>query len=76
MIGTIDMAGRVVVPRNIRRELGIVPGEVEITVQGTRIVIEQGGSRLQEVDGHLLLPLGGPEVTPDKLRELRLADQR
>jgi len=76
MIGTIDKVGRVVVPKSIRRQVGFVPGEVEITVQGTRIQIEQPGSRLREVDGHLLLPLGGPALTPDELRELRLADQR
>jgi len=76
MLGTIDKAGRVVVPREIRQELGLVPGDVEISVQGTRVVIEQRGSRLRESDGHLLLPLGGPAMTADEVRELRLADQR
>jgi len=75
MIGTIDKAGRVVIPRGIREQLGLTPGEVTISVQGTRIQIEQSGSRLREVDGHLLLP-SGTSVTPDELRELRLADQR
>jgi AbrB family looped-hinge helix DNA binding protein len=76
MSGTIDKAGRVVVPREIRQELGLVPGDVEISVQGTRVVIEQRGSRLREKDGHLLLPLGGPAMTTDEIRELRLAGQR
>jgi len=76
MIGTIDKAGRVVVPKNIRSEAGFVPGEVEITVVGSRIQFEQSGSRLRESGGHLLLPLGGPSVTADEVRKLRLADQR
>jgi len=75
MIGTIDKAGRVVVPMSLRSEVGFVPGEVDITVVGTRIQIEQTGSSLRESGGHLLLPLGGPSLTPDELRELRLADQ-
>jgi len=76
MIGTIDKAGRVVVPKSLRREAGFVPGEVDITIVGTKIQIEQTGSRLREVDGHLLLPLGGPSLTADEIRDLRLADQR
>jgi len=76
MIATIDKAGRVVVPQSVRSEVGFVPGEVEITVVGTRVQIEQTGSTLREVDGHLLLPQGGPSLNPDEVRELRLADQR
>jgi len=63
-------------PKEIRNELGFVPGNVDISIQGTRVVIEQTGSRLREEDGHLLLPLGGPQLTSDEVRGLRLADQR
>ncbi|MCL1838050.1 MAG: AbrB/MazE/SpoVT family DNA-binding domain-containing protein [Propionibacteriaceae bacterium] len=76
MIGTIDKAGRVVVPKEIRQILGFVPGNVEITVLGNQALIKQSGSRLCEKDGHLVLPLGGPQMSTDELRELRLADQR
>ena len=76
MIATMDKAGRVVVPREIRQVLGFVPGDVEITVQGTKVIIGQPGSRLREDKGHLLLPLGGPTLTADEIRGLRLADQR
>lgn len=72
----MDMAGRLVVPKRIRDELGLVAGEVTLCVQGTRVVIEQPASRLREEGGHLLLPLGGPVLSADELRELRLADQR
>ena len=75
MIGTIDRAGRVVVPQGIREQLGLVPGEVEITVQGTRVQIEQPGTRLRSVGGHLLLP-AGDALTSEAIRELRLVDQR
>jgi len=72
----MDKAGRVVVPREIRQVLGFVPGEVDISVLGASLLMEQPGSRLREVDGHLLLPRGGPALTSDEIRELRLADQR
>jgi len=75
MIGTMDKAGRVVVPLPIREELGLVAGEVTITAFGSAVRIEQPGSRLREVDGHLVLP-AGPALSADELRELRLADQR
>jgi len=52
-----------------------VAGEVQITVQGIRVQIEQPGSRLREVDGHLVLP-SGPPLGVDDLRELRLGNQR
>ena len=73
---TIDMAGRLVIPRQIRRDLGIVPGEVEIMTQGSDVLIRQMGSPLIEEDDLLLLPTGGSELSIDELRELRLADQR
>lgn len=64
------------IPREVRAELGLTPGEVEILVQGTRVVIEQAGSRLREIDGHLYLPASGHPISQDEIRELRLADQR
>jgi AbrB family looped-hinge helix DNA binding protein len=76
MIGTIDKAGRVVVPKEIRQKLGFVPGGVEFAVQGNQAVIKQAGAGLREQDGHLLLPLGGPQMSVDELRELRLVDQK
>ena len=64
-----------VVPQSVREQLGFVPGEVEITVQGTRVQIEQPGSHMRNVDGHLMLP-AGDAIPPAAIRELRLADQR
>ena len=37
---TIDRAGRVVIPREIRRRVGLEPGAVEITADGAGVRIE------------------------------------
>ncbi len=74
---TIDKAGRIVVPKALREQLGITAGEVEISVDGAAIRIESvAADELVESDGLLLLPSGGPELDQDAVRELRLADQR
>ncbi|MBW0016866.1 MAG: AbrB/MazE/SpoVT family DNA-binding domain-containing protein [Mycobacterium sp.] len=74
---TIDKAGRVVIPKTLRDQSGITPGEVEVFLDGSGIRIESvAADELVEEDGLLLLPSGGPELDADALRELRLADQR
>jgi len=74
---TIDRAGRLVVPKTLRDQLGLTAGEVEISVDGAAIRIESvAADQLVESDGLLLLPSGGPELDQDAVRELRLADQR
>lgn len=73
---TIDSAGRVVLPKALRTDLGFVVGEVEIVVDGSALRISPVASdELVEEDGLLLLPAGAP-MTDDDVRELRLADQR
>lgn len=74
---TIDKAGRLVIPKALRDQSGITAGEVEISLDGSAIRIESvAADNLVEEDGLLLLTSGGPELDPDALRELRLADQR
>jgi AbrB family looped-hinge helix DNA binding protein len=74
---TIDKVGRLVIPKSLREQSGITPGEVEISLDGAAIRIESvAGDDLVEEDGLLLLPSGGPELDADAVRELRLADQR
>ncbi|GAC1397238.1 MAG: hypothetical protein NVSMB60_07080 [Mycobacterium sp.] len=74
---TIDKAGRVVIPKSLREQSGITPGEVEISLDGAALRIESvAADELVEEDGILLLPSGGPELDADTVRELRLADQR
>jgi AbrB family looped-hinge helix DNA binding protein len=74
---TIDRAGRVVIPKSLREQAGIVPGEVEISLDGAGLRIESvAADDLVEEDGILLLPSGGPELDAEMVRQLRLADQR
>lgn len=73
---TIDSAGRIVLPKALRLDVGIVPGEVEVVVDGNALRITPiATDQLVEDDGLLLLP-DGPSMTPDDIRDLRLADQR
>jgi AbrB family looped-hinge helix DNA binding protein len=54
---TIDRAGRIVVPKAFRDELGLTGGEeVEIVLAGGRIEIEPVATpvRLERVDGRLV----------------------
>lgn len=73
---TIDSAGRLVIPKALREQSGIVSGEVEVFLDGSAIRIESvAADDLVEEDGLLLLPSGGPELDADQVRELRLGDQ-
>ena len=74
---TMDQAGRLVIPKALREQSGITPGDVDISLDGAAIRIESvARDDLVEEDGLLLLPSGGPEIAADSVRELRLADQR
>ncbi len=77
MRGTIDKAGRVVIPRPLRDRVGITPGEVEITVDGAGVRVEPiVGEGLVEIGGRLVIPAAGIVVDDALVRELRDADQR
>jgi AbrB family looped-hinge helix DNA binding protein len=74
---TIDKAGRVVIPRQLRDRVGITAGEVEITVDGAGVRIEPvAGEGLVDVGGRLVIPASGVQVDDALVRELRDADQR
>ncbi len=63
-------------PKALRLDVGIVPGEVEIVVDGDALRISAvANDDLVEDDGLLLLP-DGPALSSDDVRDLRLADQR
>ena len=77
MRGTIDKAGRVVVPKQLRDRAGLVPGEVEIIEDGTGIRIEPVAAvELVEHDGHLLIARSSLAIGDDEIDELRRVDQR
>ena len=78
MEATIDSAGRVVIPKRLRDELGIAPGPVEVLRDGAGIRIEPlARAVLEQIDGRRVIPASsGPAIGDDAVRELRLADQR
>ena len=78
MQGTIDRAGRLVVPKELRDRVGLAPGSaVELTVDGAAIRIEPvAGDGLVEEGGRLVIPATGATVDDDLVRALRDADRR
>ena len=77
---TIDAAGRIVVPKALRQELGLGPGvPIEITSDGVGVRIEPvaSGGELIEVNGNLVIrSRSGRAVTDDEIAALRDADRR
>jgi AbrB family looped-hinge helix DNA binding protein len=77
MRATIDQAGRVVLPKPLREHVGFQPGEVDVTVDGSALRIEQAaGEALQERDGRLTIPAAGVPISDELVRSLRDAGQR
>ncbi len=76
MRSTIDKAGRVVIPKAMREELGLRGGELlEITSRDGRIEIEPAAPEmvLVERDGFLAAEIpgdDGPPQTADEVREV------
>lgn len=74
---TIDKAGRLVVPKVLRDRVGMIGGEVEIHVSGSGLLITPVATDdLTSEDGLLMLPAGGPALSTEDIRELRLGNQR
>jgi len=77
MKAAIDEAGRVVIPKRLREELGLTPGPVEIVRDGAAVRIEPVVERgLQRKGGRLVIPASGNEIDDSDVRDLRLSDQR
>jgi AbrB family looped-hinge helix DNA binding protein len=77
MKSTIDKAGRVVIPRDLRDKVGLQAGDVEITADGVGIRIEPlAGEGLVEVGGRLAIPASGTPIDDDLVRKLRDADRK
>ena len=70
MIATIDAAGRLVVPKAIREEAGLRPGEpLEVTVHDGRVEIVPAPRRvrIRERDGvRIAEPAGSYETLPER----------
>lgn len=73
---TIDAAGRVVIPKQLRQAAGLEPGrELEITERDGRIEIEPVAAPIElvERDGFLAAEVSGEdgaELTADEVRDL------
>jgi AbrB family looped-hinge helix DNA binding protein len=77
MRSTIDKAGRVIIPAVIRARLGLVPGPVNIVIEGADVRIAAiAPNKLAQRDGRTVIAADGPTLSADDIRELRLADQR
>lgn len=77
MRATIDKAGRLVIPKQLRVQIGLRPGEVEVTAEGTGLRVEPlAGECLEERDGRLVIPASGARIDDDLVRSLRDAAQR
>lgn len=77
MKATIDSAGRLVIPKQLRDRLGLTQGEVEVEADGADLRVRPvSGDALDEQDGWLVVPATGQRLTDDDVRELRDADQR
>ncbi len=77
MRATIDKAGRLVVPKALRDQIGLRAGAVELVADGTGIRIEPvAGEGLVEEGGRLIIPASGTGVDDELVRALRDADRR
>jgi AbrB family looped-hinge helix DNA binding protein len=75
---TIDRAGRLVIPRTLRDQVGLAGGgEVELELDGAAVRVSPvAGSDLREEAGLLIIPSTGSPITAAEVRELIDADRR
>lgn len=78
MRATIDKAGRLVIPKQLRDELGLRPGEVEVSAYGVGLRVEPvvGEESLDERGGRLVIPAAGVQIDDNLVRSLRDVGQR
>ncbi|MBM3693372.1 MAG: AbrB/MazE/SpoVT family DNA-binding domain-containing protein [Actinobacteria bacterium] len=74
---TIDKAGRLVIPKQLRDHLGLQPGEVEVTADGAALRVEPiAGTGVAMRAGFMVIPASGATLTDDDVQTLRDALQR
>lgn len=75
---TIDSAGRIVIPKAIREQAGLVPGvALRVELDGTGVHIEaETGSGLVSRGRFLVVPATGEPIDVDMVDRLRRDGQR
>jgi len=77
MKATIDSAGRLVIPKVLRDQLGLRQGTVDVEVDGADLRVRpHAADILDEQDGWLVIGATGQPLSDDDVRALRDADQR
>lgn len=65
------------IPKQLRDHVGLRPGEVEVTAEGTGLRIEPlAGESLDEREGRLVIPASGVHIDDELVQSLRRAGQR
>lgn len=74
---TIDKAGRLVIPRELRARIGLLGGgEVELELDGAAVrVAPVAGTALVEKDGLLVVPATGQPIDSATVRQLLDVDR-
>jgi AbrB family looped-hinge helix DNA binding protein len=73
---TIDKAGRLVLPKELRDRVGLVAGPVEVDVDGAALRVSAiAADDLADRQGRLVVPAGGVTLTDADVHDLRRADQ-
>ena len=77
MRSTIDKAGRLVIPKVLRDQLGLRPGDVELSADGAALrVVPVHEDTLDEAEGRLVIPASGVVIRDELVQALRGADRR
>jgi hypothetical protein len=66
-----------VIPRQLRDEVGLVPGEVEVSAYGSGLRVEPpAADSLEESHGRVVIPASGAEISDELVEALRDAGRR